>query len=122
MSEMKQVIVLRQDLDMGGGKAVAQGCHAARGAQADSKDRWGPIGPDMIEGWIDSRWKTVTLCAYSEEELLALAKKCEEKNMGYYLVRDAGRTEVEPGTITALGIGPDFARHIDGITGHLGLF
>jgi PTH2 family peptidyl-tRNA hydrolase len=121
MSEMKQVIVIRIDLDLSGGKAVAQGGHAVMGAYFDSRDRWGPIAGDMLEAWNESK-KKVCLAIDSEEELLALAQACEKKNMGHYLVRDAGRTELEPGTVTALGIGPDFSRHIDEITGHLSLF
>jgi len=122
MSEMKQVIVIRADLDLSGGKAVAQGGHAVMGAYFDSMARWGPIGPDMVEAWEDGGKAKVCLAIHSEEELLALAEECEKKNMGHYLVRDAGRTEVEPLTPTALGIGPDFSRHIDKITGHLGLY
>lgn len=122
MSEMKQVIVLRRDLGLSPGKAVAQGCHAAEGSHLDANDRWGPIAGDMIDPWLEQGKPKIVLGVNSEEELLALAKQCQEKNMGHYLVRDAGRTEVEPLTPTALGIGPDFTRYIDKITGALGLY
>jgi PTH2 family peptidyl-tRNA hydrolase len=118
---MKLVIVIRTDLDLSGGKAVAQGGHAVMGSYFDAMARWGPIAGDMIEAWNESKAK-ICLAIDSEEELLELAKQCETKNMGHYLVRDAGRTEVDPGTPTALGIGPDFSRHIDKFTGHLGLY
>jgi len=121
MGEMKQVIVLRRDLALSPGKAVAQGAHASEGAKLDSIERWGTISSDMLEAWGESKAKVV-LGVESEEELLALAEICEEKHMGHYLVRDAGRTEVAPLTPTALGIGPDFSRHIDKITGALGLY
>ena len=121
MSKMKQVIVIRMDLDLSGGKAVAQGCHASEGARIDSIDRWGSIAPEMLEAWGESK-KKVCLAVDGEEELLALAKACEEANIGHYLVRDAGRTEVDSGTPTALGIGPDFPRHINKLTRHLACY
>jgi len=122
MSEMKLVIVIRADLKLGRGKAVAQGAHAAMGALRDAKDRWGPIGCDMLDPWDEEGRKKVCLRVDSEEALLALAKECDAANIGHYLVRDAGKTEVAPLTPTALGIGPDFSRHLDKITGGLGLY
>jgi len=116
------VIVIRRDLGMGRGKEIAQSIHAAMGAYNDSMDRWGPIAGDMIESWEEEGHKKVCLFVDSDEELFALAKQCEEKNMGHYLVRDHGKTEVEPNTPTALGIGPDFSRHIDKLTRDLRLY
>lgn len=121
MADMKQAIVIRRDLKLSPGKAVAQGAHASEGAKLDCMDRWGPIGPDMLESWGESKAK-ICLGVDSEEELLALVDACERANIGHYLVRDAGRTEVEPHTATALGIGPEFNRHVDKIIGALGLY
>ena len=39
--------------------------------------------------------------------------------MPHKLVEDAGRTELEPGTQTALGIGPARPAEIDTVTGDL---
>jgi peptidyl-tRNA hydrolase, PTH2 family len=122
MSEMKQVIVIRVDLDLSGGKAVAQGAHACLGSMSDTKGRWGPIGGDMIEPWNETGKTKICLAVHSEEELLALDAACEAANLGHYLVRDAGRTEVAPSTPTALGIGPDSCRRIDKLTSHLSLY
>jgi len=38
-----------------------------------------------------------------------------------YLVRDAGHTQVEPGSVTVLGMGPDLNWKLDQITGSLKL-
>lgn len=122
MGDMKLVIVVRRDLKLGSGKAIAQGAHACEGAVIDAKDRWGIIAMDMIQPWQDEGKKKVVLKVNSEEELLALEKQAAEANIGHYLVRDHGRTEVAPMTPTALAIGPDYDRHIDKITGELELY
>ena len=122
MREMKQVIVIRSDLPLSGGKAVAQGAHASMGAYFDSLDRWGEFADDRIAPWKEEGRAKICLCVDSEQELLALAAACEEQNIGHYLVQDAGRTEVDPGTPTALGIGPDSSRHIDKLTRPLSLY
>lgn len=122
MSEMKQIIVIRRDLGMRRGKEIAQGAHASMGAYFDSMARWGPIGFDMISPWDEAGRKKVCLQVETEEDLFALAEQCEKANMGHYLVRDAGKTELPLNTVTALGIGPDFSRHIDKITGGLALY
>lgn len=121
MADMKQAIVIRRDLKLSPGKAVAQGAHASEGAKEDAIDRWGPISAEMLESWGEAKAK-ICLGVDSEEELLALVEACEKANIGHYLVRDAGRTEVEPLTPTALGIGPEFNRHVNKITGALGLY
>jgi PTH2 family peptidyl-tRNA hydrolase len=122
MSEMKQVIVMRRDLKMSRGKEISQAGHAVLGARDDAMDRWGEIGPDMIAPWNENGWTKVTCKVFSEEELLALVEQAELANIGHYLVRDHGKTEVEPDTPTCLAIGPNFSRHIDKITGELALY
>lgn len=117
---MKQVIVVRTDLNMSRGKVVAQSCHASIGALYDAKERWGTIAPAMLSEWEDEGVKKVCLRVESEADLLLLADQCEAANIAHYLVRDVGKTELPAGTITVLGIGPDSERHIDRITGDLG--
>ena len=43
----------------------------------------------------------------------------ENENIKVALIKDAGHTVVEPGTITCLGAGPDLEDKIDKITGKL---
>ncbi len=64
--------------------------------------------------------KIVVQCA-SDEELQALVAKAEAARLPSMLVRDAGKTVVQAGTATCLGIGPAPAREIDPITGALAL-
>ena len=48
-------------------------------------------------------------------------KKADENKIVSYIVRDAGRTEVEPNTCTCCAIGPNTVSEIDKITGKLSL-
>ena len=43
----------------------------------------------------------------------------ENEGIKVSLIKDAGHTVVEPGTITCLGAGPDLEEKIDKVTGKL---
>lgn len=78
--------------------------------------------PLDVEMWEDASGSAkIVLSISSENDILGIKNKAEEMNVPYYLVRDAGRTEVEPGTITVCAIGPGRNSEIDKITGHLQL-
>ncbi|MBI4014905.1 MAG: peptidyl-tRNA hydrolase [Candidatus Aenigmarchaeota archaeon] len=111
---LKQVIVIRADLKMGKGKIAAQAAHASYSAtkKADKK---------VLVSWENAGQKKVVLKVNSEEALLDVEKKCKAKKILCALIMDAGRTQLEPGTVTALGIGPDKEEKIDEITGELSL-
>jgi peptidyl-tRNA hydrolase len=57
----------------------------------------------------------------SEAALLELAGQAEAAGLPVMLIRDAGRTVVEAGTPTCVGIGPAEISKIDAITGALKL-
>jgi len=57
----------------------------------------------------------------SFEELSEIVRKLEKDKIPYFLVKDAGLTQLTPGTTTALGIGPVLSTSIDKITGELKL-
>jgi PTH2 family peptidyl-tRNA hydrolase len=52
---------------------------------------------------------------------LALLGKAKEQGIPYYLVADAGHTQVEAGSKTVLGLGPATARQLDVVTGEMKL-
>lgn len=109
---MKQVILVRTDLKMSSGKIGAQCSHAAVSA-ADNSDK------ALVKEWKSEGMMKAVLKVSSEKELLEFWKKAKLAKLATALIRDAGRTEVEPGTITCLGIGPDKDEKIDKITGML---
>ena len=65
--------------------------------------------------------KKVVLKVSSEKELKDICKLARDEKLKCEIIRDAGLTQVEPGSITALGIGPADDKKIDKITGKLKL-
>ena len=55
------------------------------------------------------------------EELNEIVSNLEKKEILFFLVRDAGLTQLTPGTTTALGIGPALSETLDKVTGALKL-
>ena len=55
------------------------------------------------------------------EELTALKKLADEKGFAYYLVVDAGRTQIPTSSVTVLALGPDEDEILDEVTGDLKL-
>ncbi len=111
---MKQVMVVRNDLKMGKGKIAAQCCHGSVGAYKNAD-------PKKIKIWEDTAYAKVVCKVNSLEELLELKQKAIENKVPYFLVVDAGRTQLPSSTTTVLGLGPDEDEIIDKITGDLKL-
>ena len=113
----KMCIVLRLDLGMSTGKLIAQASHAAVGASELGKKE----NHKAWVRWRDEGGKKVALEAESLDEIQALIAKADELDVVNVVIQDAGLTEVPPGTVTALGLGPDRADVIDRVTGSLPL-
>ena len=113
--EYKQVIVIRQDLKLPKGKAASQAAHASVEAVMISlkNDR------DKVREWRNSGQKKVVLKVADEKGLLRLLQSAKDAGLVCAMITDAGRTIVEPGTRTALAIGPDSEESIDLVTGNL---
>ena len=119
MSEFryKQVIVFRSDLKLSKGKAAAQAGHAAVSAAEEARKH----KKEWWEAWLNEGQCKVVVKVKSEAELLALEKQAKEMALPCALIIDRGLTEIPPGTITCLGIGPAPAEKVDKITGNLPL-
>lgn len=120
MSEFKykQIIVLRVDLKMSKGKIAAQAGHAAVSAAEEARKRC----PQWWRAWLDEGQCKIAVRAESEQELLDLERKANELGLPSALIADRGLTELPPGTLTCLGIGPAPSDQVDKITGDLNLF
>ena len=108
----KQVIAVRKDLKLDKGKLAVQVAHAAL-------DSYRKADPDSREAWEKEGSKKVVVKAESLKELLDLHKKTKSLKLPCSLIRDAGRTQLKPGTITCLGIGPAEEETVDKVTGKL---
>ncbi|MEK6874178.1 MAG: peptidyl-tRNA hydrolase Pth2 [Nanoarchaeota archaeon] len=109
MKSYKQVIVVRMDLRLSKGKMAAQVSHASVEAMLKSHK-------DDIKTWRDQGMKKIVLRVKDLKELLTIKQKAEDSNLITALITDAGYTEIMPGTVTCLGIGPDIEERIDTIT------
>src|SRR3989338_3015694 len=101
MAEFKQAIVVRTDLGMGKGKIAAQSAHASLSALEKTQQK----NPQWAEEWKSQGQQKVVLKVNSEKELLELFEEAK-KELPCALIKDAGHTQVESGSITCLGIGP----------------
>ena len=117
MDEYKQVILIRTDLKMGTGKKCAQSCHAS----ISSADLVRTRNKDVWKKWKNAGQKKVILRVSGMEELKEIVQKLEKNQITHFLIKDAGLTQLTPGTTTALGIGPAVSETLDKITGDLKL-
>lgn len=132
---IKQVIVMRTDLNMRKGKMIAQGAHASMKVFFDSggevHENYNPklppfcmdiyLTPDMAE-WVAGKFAKICVRATSEAELLQLFAQAKNAELPCALIEDAGRTEFHGVTTpTCIAIGPAKSEEIDKITGDLKL-
>ena len=109
--------MVRSDIKMGKGKLAAQVAHASLSAAEETMDR----RPNWFGEWKDGGQAKIVLKVQSEETLHELFKKAKAAKLPAALIEDRGLTQLEPGTVTCLGIGPGPDEELDKITGKLKL-
>jgi PTH2 family peptidyl-tRNA hydrolase len=57
----------------------------------------------------------------SQDDLLELRRTARNMGVTAEVIQDAGRTQIEAGSMTVLGVGPAPRSVVDKITGHLKL-
>jgi PTH2 family peptidyl-tRNA hydrolase len=120
MSEFhyKQVIAFRSDLKMSKGKIAAQSGHAAVSASEAARKHH----KQWFKAWLNEGQCKIVVKVKGEKELLELEKQANKLGLPCALITDCGLTEIPPGTITCLGIGPAPVEIVDKLTGKLPLF
>jgi peptidyl-tRNA hydrolase, PTH2 family len=115
--EFKQVIIVRRDINMGTGKIAAQVAHAAvMGAEKvkASRKKW-------FNSWLGTGQAKVVVKVKNVEELIKVRNRAEELYLPVVQVQDSGLTQIPPGTITCIGIGPAPSELVDKVTFELKL-
>ncbi len=100
---------------MGRGKIAAQVAHAAVTAALTSS------GSDDFITWLREGQPKVVLKVRSAQDLAGVIQQARDAGLPVELVRDAGRTQVTPGTLTCCAVGPADAERIDAVTAGLSL-
>jgi len=113
MTEYKQAVLLREDLEMSKGKMIAQACHASLKAykKADGEKK---------QAWEDEGSKKIVLST-DESTMIERFQRAKSSGLNAAMIKDAGKTELKPGTKTAVAIGPAKESEVDSITGDLKL-
>jgi len=113
----KMVVAIRTDIRLSPGKMAVQVAHAAVSCALSARknnDRW-------FKAWFREGQKKVVVKGGNLRELYILKNSAEGLGLPTSIVQDAGLTEIEPGTVTCLGIGPGPSPEVDKVTGSLPL-
>lgn len=116
MSVLRQIIVMRTDLNMRRGKMIAQGAHASMKAFLENPD-----DPRFIE-WLDGKFTKIAVGVGSLDELQEVYNNARDKGLISTIVVDAGLTEFGGiATTTCISVGPATKEELEGVTNHLKL-
>lgn len=129
MSNIKQILVVRKDLNMRKGKIAAQASHASlqflldkmQPIDGQSNMRSLELSNDQLE-WLDDKFTKICVSVDSEQELLDLIEKAKEAKVTVHSIIDTGKTEFHGvPTLTCAAFGPEHEEKLIPITGHLKL-
>lgn len=131
---VKQMIVMRKDLNMRKGKMVAQGAHASLGAVLRHVNYVPNPGDhpkttdlrlkqhNKVMAWLGGKFTKICVYVESEAQLIELEMKAEAAGLITCLITDSGLTEFNGElTVTCVAIGPDTDEALAPITGELKL-
>lgn len=102
---------------MSKGKLAVQVAHASVTAAFEAYRKT----PFWFEEWMKTGQKKIVLKGGDEKNLLELVEKAHSLDLPTAIIRDAGLTELAPGTLTAVAIGPAPSELVDKIAGRLEL-
>ena len=122
IDKVKQVIVIRKDLQLSKGQMVAQGAHASIAFLTNLvREYTDDIIPfnQREEQWIKGTFYKVCLAVNSEEELLYIGSEAHNRGLKVHYIQE--NDLFKESTYTCLSIGPDYSSNIDPVTKHLKL-
>ena len=108
-------VLVRQDVAMSPGKTAAQVAHAAVGCSLKARKQ----ATALFERWRSEHGRIVVLGVEGLHDLEFHRHEAEHHRLVHHTVTDAGRTELAPGTVTVLGIGPAQSSILDVLLGRL---
>ena len=114
----KMVFVVNTELKMGLGKTAAQVGHATLALYLLLRTQ--PNWKQQCAVWEETAMTKIVVQGQSTHHLLELKHRAYELRLPSIIVHDAGRTQVEPGSLTVFALFGKVA-DIDGITGELKL-
>jgi PTH2 family peptidyl-tRNA hydrolase len=115
-NDYRQIIVMRNDLNMRKGKMVAQGAHACLKVTLENLDH------PNVKAWLADAFTKITVKVESEQELKDIYELARAAGIPCSIIMDAGKTEFAGvPTLTCCAIGPANKEDLDKITGHLRL-
>lgn len=115
--EYKQVLVVRKDLGMGIGKIAAQVAHASVLGVEYTRSR----NYSWVNNWFKTGQAKIVVKVNSLDELKKIEKHAKDLDLPVCQIQDSGLTQIEPGTITCIGIGPAPTDQLDKVTTNLKL-
>ena len=120
--KVKQVIVMRKDLNMSKGKMITQGAHASIAFLTNLIREYNGEPLPLSEAekeWICGTFFKVCVGVNDEKELLDIGYKAVMMGLSVKYIEET--TGFDKPTLTCLSVGPDYSSKIDPITKHLKL-
>ena len=121
MKEVKQYLIIREDLNMSTGKIAAQVAHASSKIFFDKMKkeiRTPGLGAstylysfeaseeEML--WVEGQFTKIVKKVKNENQLLKTYNEAKQSGLNVSLILDAGLTELEGENYTAIAIGPNY--------------
>jgi PTH2 family peptidyl-tRNA hydrolase len=102
-------VVVRTDFHMGRGKIASLVADTALAVTVSG-------GARAVRGWLRAGRGTIVLRVSGEDRLCGLGQQALNRGLPALLVRDAGHTQVAPGSAVCLAIGPATAKRVEAVT------
>ncbi|KAI1873839.1 uncharacterized protein JN550_003108 [Neoarthrinium moseri] len=120
--ECKLVLVVRTDLGMTKGKIAAQCSHATLACYKSlARQPATSAAGQVLKRWERLGQAKIAVQTKSQQELLDLMGRARALGLTAEVIQDAGRTQIEAGSMTVLGVGPAPKSLVDQVTGGLKL-